>query len=224
MRDSINIPVDRETRAKLDQAGRLRLNNKQVAALRIELEEHALLRESELAIRSSAANKKHRLMIEDTVKALIANLTDLSRKLFREKEPFDEVTAMNDQILFALAEVDDRKFLSCLFKLKAHLEQGRLRGAKGGRPRDLWLSGLLDFLASLYLESGGRSTAVSRDKANDRKSIFIDFAWVAIELLPRHVRPHSKQAVAAQWEQRKPKFALSGAPSFVRSRRRKLSE
>jgi hypothetical protein len=216
-----SIPIDRKTRAKLEQAGRLTLNSKQIAALRHELKEYALQREAELAVRPTPDLKRHRRKIERNIGGLIEAFSDLRSKLSAVKEPFNETTAMNDEILLGFADVDGRKFLRNLSRLKTYLEEERHKNASGGRPPDLWQSGLLDFLASLYLEAGGRSTAVSRDAANDRKSVFIDFAWVAIQLLPQPpLRPHSEGALAAAWEkQMSPKYKKPSKASRRTARR-----
>jgi hypothetical protein len=213
MRDEIDIPINGETRAKLNRVGRVTLNDKQIKALKCELEDYALDRESELAVRPTDALKKHRRKIEKNVRELVESFSDLGRKLSRVNEPFDEVTAMNDEILLGFAGVNGGNFLGDLLQLKTYLEEERHCRASGGRPSDIWWSHLLHSLATLYLESGGRSTAVSRDAVNDRQSVFIDFAWVAIELLPQRLRPHSKQALASAWEkQRNAKHAPPKAP------------
>jgi hypothetical protein len=203
MRDEIDIPIDSETRAKLEDAGKLSLNDKQLRALKLEIEEYALQRESELAVRPSVLKRRRWAKIEKDVAKLIEGFGDLRLKLSSATGQFDEATAMNDEIMFDSADVDEQKFLRDLLQLKAYLEKERLRRSTGGRPPDVWLGNFLDSLASLYVEAGGRSAAVSRDAANERKSTFIDFVWVAMQLLPRPCRPHSKQALAGVWEKQR---------------------
>jgi hypothetical protein len=203
MRDEIDIPIDDEARTKLEEAGKLSLNDKQLRALKWEIEDYALQRESELAVRPSVLKRRRMLKIEKDVAKLIEDFGDLRLKLFSANEQFDRSTAMNDDIMFGFADVDEHKFLRDLSKLQAYLQRERLRRCSGGRPPDVWLGDLLECLASLYVECGGRSTAVSRGAENERKSTFIDFVWVAMQLLPRTCRPHSKQALAASWEKQR---------------------
>jgi hypothetical protein len=203
MRNEIDIPIDAKTRAALDKAGNVTLNDKQLEDLKQEIEEYALLRESEFAIRTSASTNRRRDKIKKHIAKLIDSFGDLRLKLSSATTAFDATTAMNDEIMFFFADVDDQKFLGDLVRLNDYLAEKRDRRAAGGRPRDLWLGEFLENLASLYLESGGLSTAVSKDDANDRESAFLDFVWVAMQLLPRPCRPQSKEALAANWEKRR---------------------
>ncbi|MEY9221631.1 hypothetical protein [Bradyrhizobium ottawaense] len=208
MRDEIEILIDDEMRAALNDAGRLSLSEKQVKALRDELEEYALLREAELAVRSGP-RKKQRLKIEKHTRKLLEDFSDL-RSHLSSADPHDKIAAMNQEIMLTFAGINSHTFVRDLVRLQNYLEEVRTKEAPGGRPENIWWVPLLHSLADLYVKFGGRSTAVSRDIANEKKSVFIDFVWVAVQLFPQPLRPHSKESLASLWE--KQKYATRAIP------------
>jgi hypothetical protein len=198
MRDEIAIPIGDEARTKLEAAGKIKLKEEQLAVLKEELANYALHRESELAVGPSVYKRKRRVIIAKDVTKLIAHFRDLQLKISSANEHFDEEIALNDEILFGFADVEEKRFLQDLFKLKAQLEEP----ARAGRPSYLWLGGLLESLASLYVQSGGRRSAVSK-KAAKGKSTFLNFAWIAMQLLPTDCRPHSFRTLVDAWEKQR---------------------
>jgi hypothetical protein len=215
MNDEIEILIDDEVRAALNTAGRLNLGDKQIKELREELEEYALLRQAELAVRSSPLKKRKRHMIEKHTRQLLSYFSDLRSKL-SSVVPHDKMAAMNDEIMLMFAGVDPHTFVHDLVLLQRYLEDVRTREAPGGRPENIWWAPLLHSLADFYVKCGGQSTAVSRDVANERKSVFIDFVWASVQLLPQPLRPHSKQALASLWEKQQ------YAKGVAHERRRRL--
>src|SRR5437879_5412167 len=105
MRDEMDIPIDEGTRARLNEAGHCRLNDKQLGALKEEIQEYVLHRDGELAIRPTKLRKKHTQKIEKNVRALFESFRDLRLELSSSAEQFDKITAMNDQIMLRFAGV-----------------------------------------------------------------------------------------------------------------------
>jgi hypothetical protein len=74
------------------------------------------------------------------------------------------------------------------------------RVGRSGRKRDVFLDRLLSRLADIFLQAGGRSINISHGAKTGRGGRFLEFAFAALERLPRQYRPQSKYALGVRWE------------------------
>ena len=203
----VDITIDEETASDIANAGKVSLNDQQVEKLRSYLNCYAKSFQEDIALRSSQEINRWLESLSKKIDGLTAMLDQVDATVIPMNADFSVSDGLSiaAQKVFHDAKVGLSRYKRDAAALREALEKQRSSNSQSGPRRNFYLLPLMNSLASLYREAGGRSTGIQRGLHDSRKSPFVDFVWAAMLLLPEKMRHSSNKALVTWWDKNDPR-------------------